>query len=82
MTEKEKFEQALVNTIRAGMVEYDKFMASKMAEISTIEAARMGNFKDPETGNQYGFKLIIGKTDFFEDSEDESDDEEDYLDDE
>lgn len=72
---KRRFEEGLVNTFRMRMEEYNRFLTTEMAQFGTIEASGMGNFTDPETGKQYGFKLTIGSPDFFEEEEPEVDEE-------
>ena len=76
----EVFERQLIKTIRTLMSEYNRCSDDeKLAEIARIELSSMGNFTDPETNKEYGYKFIIGKPDFHEESqEDEDFDDEDF----
>lgn len=67
MTEKEKFEQALVNTIRSVMADYDKTATGRAAGQFIVQTATSGNFTDPETSKEYGFEIKIGSPDFWDD---------------
>jgi hypothetical protein len=83
MTPEEKrelFHTGLLNIFIKAIAEYDNFMKSEMAEIASIESSIMGNFTDPSTGNKYGYKLSVGRPDFYEEEKQQSD--EDCFDDE
>lgn len=71
---KELFEKQLIKTIRHIMSEYDRCSDDeKLAEIAQIKLSGMGNFTDPETNKQYGYKFIIGTPDFHKESEEDED---------
>jgi hypothetical protein len=80
LVEGQKFEQSLVNTVRKIMGEYDATMCSEMAGVASVEVSSMGNFTDPQTEKQYGFRFTVGEPDFHDESEDvgEDEDEDDF----
>ena len=61
---KEIFEQELIKLIYGLFAEYDS--AEEFKSIASVKASSSGNIKHPETKKRYGYKIIIGDVDFFE----------------
>lgn len=71
---KELFEKQLIKTLRHLISEHDRCSDNEeLAEIASMEISSMGNFTDPESNKQYGYKFVIGKPDFHKDDPAEDD---------
>lgn len=64
-SQRELFEQGLINIFRKQMDDLKEYSKLDIAQFPSIESSSMGNFIDPDSGFKYGYKLILGAPDFF-----------------
>lgn len=71
-----EFESAMLEgakkTILQLTKEYDAAKKGPFGEFSDIEVSSMGEFKTSAESNVYGYKLTVGKVDFWKEEKDES----------
>ena len=66
---KKLLEKAIIRIINSLITDYDEAIKSELANIATVELTNKGNFINPESGKEYGYKFVIGEPDFWEEDQ-------------